>query len=168
MKKVGIYAGSFNPFHVGHADILRQAQRVFDEVIVAVGTNVEKEFIEKEPFPFNHPIFKNVCVNIYHGLFTDYLNNLEFNLEINFGEDKQFFFVRGLRNGDDMQYEQNQLAFMQEMCRHNIKPVFFITDRKYEHISSNALRALKKMSPQEYLKYVILPVPEPEPPKYGE
>jgi pantetheine-phosphate adenylyltransferase len=39
MKKIGVYAGSFNPFHVGHADILHQALEVFDEVILAIGNN---------------------------------------------------------------------------------------------------------------------------------
>lgn len=163
-RKVGVYAGSFNPFHVGHADIVKQALRVFDEVIVAIGVNTNKELIDREPFPFNHPVLEGVTVDQYGGLFTDYLNGLELNL----GETKDFYFIRGLRNGDDLQYEQNQLQFMQEMCRHSIKPVFFICDKKFSHVSSTALRALKKVAPEEYLKYAFRPVPTPEPTKYGD
>ncbi len=45
----------------------------------------------------------------------------------------------------------------------SLKTVFFICDRKFEHVSSRSLRALKKVSPDEYLKYVYLPVPHQDP-----
>ena len=48
-----------------------------------------------------------------------------------------------------------------------LRVVFFICDKKFEHVSSTAVRALKKVSEKEYLKYVFLPVPEKEPAKWG-
>jgi pantetheine-phosphate adenylyltransferase len=159
-RKLGVYAGSFNPFHVGHLDILRQAQRVFDHVIIAIGSNPDKAKEERLPFPTNNVALRDATVVTYSGLLTDYLNSLDFNTE------DEIFLVRGLRNGDDLQYEQNQLQFIEEMFP-SVNPVFFICNRKFGHISSSALKSLKKVSEKEYLKYVLLPAQEPEPSKYG-
>lgn len=161
-KKIGVYAGSFNPFHVGHLDILRQAQSVFDEVIVAVGKNPEKEGTAREPLPINNPALHGAKIVEYGGLLVDFLNALE----VGYGENYEYYLIRGLRNGDDLQYEQNQLQFLKGMFP-SLKTVFFVCDNKFGHISSSALRNLKKFSEKEYLKYVITPVRPPEPPKFG-
>ena len=160
-KKVGIYAGSFNPFHVGHLDILRQAQAVFVQVMIAVGRNPLKDGNEKEPLPDGNPALTGATIVQFSGLLTDYLNALDFE-----NEHFDVFLVRGLRNGDDLQYEQNQLQFIEEMYP-SVKAVFFICDRKFGHISSSSLRALKKVSEKEYEKYVLRPAPKPEGSKYG-
>src|SRR5579862_7280347 len=156
MKRIGIYAGSFNPFHVGHANILNQALDTFDEVIVALGRNPEKDGIDKEPFPFGNPILKTAKIERFRGLLTDYLSEVELA-----NEGSEVYLVRGLRNGDDLQMEQNQLQFMREMYP-SLKPVFFLGAREFEHISSTALRALKKIAEKEYEKYVYRPVLPPE------
>jgi pantetheine-phosphate adenylyltransferase len=145
-KKIGVYAGSFNPFHCGHANILHQAQEVFDEVIIAIGQNPIKNDT-KEEFPTGNPILKGAKVVVFEGLLSDYLTELT-----SYGD--EIFLIRGLRNGDDLQYEQNQLEFIKGMYP-PLKTVFFICDKKFEHISSTSLRALKKISEAEYSKYVF-------------
>ena len=163
-KKIGVYAGSFNPFHVGHADVLHQALQLFDEVIVAIGKNTDKvrEWGDRETFPENNPILGRAHVSYYNGLLSDFLNQIDNESD----GDNDIFLIRGLRNGADLQYEQNQLQFLKEMYA-GLRVAFFICDKKFEHVSSSALRSLKKASEKEYLKYVFLPVPEPERPKYG-
>jgi pantetheine-phosphate adenylyltransferase len=161
MKRIGIYAGTFSPWHVGHADILHQALDLFDEVIIALGRNPSKDNNEKEPFPTGHKILKNAKVVEFSGLLSDFLNEIDFN-----NEGSNVFLIRGLRNGEDLQYEQNQLQFIKEMYP-SLKTVFFICDKKFEHISSSALRNLKKVSETEYYKYVFEPVRPPEIHKYG-
>lgn len=161
-KKIGIYAGSFKPFTVGHADILRQALQTFDEVIVAIGKNPEKTDTDEFPFPTNNPVLGRAHVSYYDGLLSNFLNQID-----NEGDgDNDVYLIRGLRNGADLQYEQNQIQFLKEMYA-GLRVVFFICDKKFEHVSSTAVRALKGVSEKEYLKYVYLPVPEPEKPKYG-
>lgn len=161
-KRIGIYAGSFKPFTVGHADILRQALQTFDEVIVAIGKNPEKVDANEYPFPANNPILGKAHVAYYDGLLSDFLNKVDTDGD----GDNDIYLIRGLRNGADLQYEQNQIQFLKEMYA-GLRVVFFICDKKFEHVSSTAIRALKKVSEKEYLKYVFLPVPKPEPPKWG-
>ena len=155
MKRIGVYAGSFNPFHVGHADILHQAFEVFDEVMIAIGRNPEKDKEMIEVFPRGNPILGNAIVVTYSGLLSDFLNSLNF-----YGRGK-VFLIRGLRNGDDLQYEQNQIQFLKEMFP-QLKTTFFICNKKFEHVSSSSLRALKTFSEKEYQKYVFAPKMEPE------
>lgn len=151
-KKIGIYAGSFNPFHKGHANILHQAQEVFDEVIIAIGQNPKKSHIPREPFPDKHPILKGAKVVYYSGLLSDFLNTVDFN------SGDKISLVRGLRNGDDLQMEQNQIQYIKDMYP-SVRPVFFICDKGLEHIASSDLRALKSISEAEYQKYVFEQVP---------
>ena len=120
-KTVGVYAGSFNPFHCGHADILRQSLEVFDEVIVAIGRNPLKDN-DKEPFPYGNPVLKKAKVVEFNNLLSDFLKNLDLTTR---GE---IFLIRGLRNGEDLQYEQNQLQFIKGMYP-SLKTVFFICDK---------------------------------------
>ena len=161
MKKIGIYAGTFSPFHCGHADILHQAQNLFDEVIISIGRNPSKDWIEKEPFPVGHPLLGKAGVVEFTGLLSDYLNSVDME-----NEDAEIFLIRGLRNGDDLQMEQNQLQFIKEMYA-GLNVVFFICERKFEHISSSSLRALKKVSEKEYEQYVFRPPTPPEGAKFG-
>lgn len=160
MKRIGIYAGSFNPFHVGHADVLHQALNTFDEVIVALGRNPEKDSNAKEQFPIGHPVLKSAIIANFSGLLSDYLNEVEMA-----NDNSEVYLVRGLRNGDDLQMEQNQLQFIKEMYP-SVKPVFFLGAREFEHISSTSLRALKKVSESEYYKYVFRPPAPPEGKKF--
>ena len=146
-KKVGVYPGSFNPFTIGHANILHQSQKVFDEVIIALGRNPSKDGNDKEVFPYNNPVLGDAKVITFDGLLSDFLSGLD-------NGDCEVFLVRGLRNGEDLQYEQNQLQFIKEMYL-PLKTVFFICDKNLEHISSSALRALKKVSESEYKKYTF-------------
>lgn len=157
-KRLGIYAGSFNPFHVGHADVLHQALEVFDEVIVARGVNPSKvDIAEVDEFPTGHPVFRNASVVSFVGLLSDYLEMVEYE-----NPDAKVFLIRGLRNGADLQYEQNQSRFIRGMYA-ELRTTFFICDKEFEHISSSALRELKKLSPKEYQKYVFA---KPETPRY--
>src|SRR5688572_24427151 len=41
--KIGLFAGSFNPFHKGHFNVLQKAEKIFDKVIIAFGKNPEKQ-----------------------------------------------------------------------------------------------------------------------------
>ena len=131
--RVGIYAGTFNPFHIGHLSILEKAERMFDKVIVSVGVNPQKQ-----PRPRNSQILEALPfheVIWFDGLMVDLLE-----------QESQFSdvtLVRGLRNGYDLDYEMNQLCFMQKM-RPNTHAIYIPCDKELEHVSSSSLNSLRQ------------------------
>ena len=138
-----IYPGSFNPWHLGHEDILRKALGIFDEVVVARGINPEKEnktiiisnnqladAINGSLFDEdigNYKDYRVKCVT-FNGLLVDEVKKQNVNA-----------VIRGLRNGDDLQYEMNQQYWSEDLGL-KVPIVYFICDRKLSHISSSMLR----------------------------
>jgi pantetheine-phosphate adenylyltransferase len=141
--KVGIYSGSFDPFHLGHMDVLQKASLVFDKVIVAYGNNPEKGIRTIEiPTALNY-----FQVDTFSGLITDYISSIE-------NKNVDVTLVRGLRNGADLDYEANQLAFIKDI-KPSVKVVYIPCDKKYEHISSSAIRNLEKFDKELAKKYLV-------------
>lgn len=140
---IGIYAGSFNPFHNGHLNIVEKAEKIFDKIIIARGVNPEKQGQEKKksmPKALEFRQYEN-----FRGLLTSYLSQKE--------KDAEITLLRGLRNGDDLDYEVNQLRFMEEM-KPDIKMVFIVCDSNFEHISSSAIRNLERIEEGLGKKYL--------------
>lgn len=136
VPRIGIYAGSFNPFHIGHKNILEKASKLFDKVIVAVGNNPDKtrdlswdEFKKKinQTIPYNE-------IDYFDGALSDYVKEVEKYARVT--------LIRGLRNGYDFSYEINQLRFIEDMYGGTISVVFIPCDREYDYISSSAIRAV--------------------------
>ncbi len=130
--RVGIYAGTFNPFHIGHLHILEKAERMFDKVIVAEGVNPakngERDHRLVQTLPFHEVVF-------FDGLMVDLMEQESKYCDVT--------LVRGLRNGYDLDYEINQLCYMQEM-RPNTQTVYIPCDKKFEHVSSSMLKGLAR------------------------
>lgn len=141
--RVGVYPGSFNPLHNGHLNILHKAEKVFDKVIISQGINPEKEDHATDITRLN--VLKYRQTEKFRGLLTDYLTKKESDCDIT--------VVRGLRNGDDLDYEVNQLRFMEDM-KSDIKVIFIRCDKQFEHISSSAIRNLEKIGKGLGHKYV--------------
>jgi len=146
MTNLAIYPGSFNPFHMGHKNILEKIEKVFDHVIIAIGENPDKEnpgHIEevKKTIPNNK-------VETFSGFLSDYVKIKEedgFNVTI----------VRGLRNSADLDYEVNQMRFIQDQ-NPNVKFVFIVCDKEYDHISSCAIRSLEKIKKGSSIIYTTI------------
>lgn len=145
---MGLYPGSFDPFHVGHLDIVHQAIQVFDRVLVSKGVNPDKHPNNRYDLPFDVLRGLSVQMDEYDTLLTDHIKRWE-------KEEYDVTLVRGLRNGADLEYEQNLIAFLKEMYP-QIKVVAFYCDPKYRHISSSALRGIEKFSYEEFKKYAVL------------
>jgi pantetheine-phosphate adenylyltransferase len=141
--RIGIYAGSFNPFHTGHLNILQKSKPLFDKVIVAFGNNPEKEESEK--------VFPSCLDYIhrleYNGLITELIDEIEERGSI-------VTLIRGIRNGVDLSYESNQLSFIKDI-RPNTNVIYIPCDKEFEHISSSAIRNLMKFNKDLANKYLV-------------
>ncbi len=128
--KIAIYPGSFKPYHVGHDNILKKAERIFDKVIIACGKNPNKDDI---PYRIPETIRSTYQVDEYNGLLTDYVASKEYPVTV----------IRGLRDIHDLTAEITQYHWLQELMPH-VDVVSIFCDRDYEHVSSSAIRALEK------------------------
>ncbi|MFO0323045.1 MAG: adenylyltransferase/cytidyltransferase family protein [Bacteroidota bacterium] len=138
IPRIGLFAGSFNPFHKGHFNVLQKAEELFDKVIVAFGKNLEKN---ERTWKIPKTILNRQLIN-YNGLLTDYVESLPYEIII----------IRGLRNSTDFQYEQNQYRYLQEL-KPGIKVVNIFCDKEFEHISSSGIRTLEKYD--KHQKYLL-------------
>ena len=130
--KRALFPGSFDPITLGHFDIIRRALALFDEIVVAIGVNGDKnymftveqrkEFIEKafadEP---------KVKVSTYQGLTVDYCREI----------DAQFI-LRGLRNPADFEFEKAIAHTNRTLSK--IETVFLLTAARTSFISSSIVR----------------------------
>lgn len=134
--KIAVFPGSFDPITLGHLDIVERAIPLFDQIIVAIGTNAakkymwnleeRKEFIEKT-FA-NHP---SVVVKTYEGLTADFCKN----------EGAQYI-LRGLRNTTDFNYEQTIAQANYKV--NGVDSLFIICSPEYSHISSSIVRDISR------------------------
>ena len=138
-RRVGVYAGSFLPFHIGHLSVLRKAERMFDKVIVAQGINPEKKGIDRERFDNVSDVLAHHQVERYSGKLVDFMNGLQ-------SEYCEPVLVRGLRNGYDLSQEVNFVQFLNDQTEWmDIPPipiVYIHCEKELEHISSSAVRML--------------------------
>jgi pantetheine-phosphate adenylyltransferase len=155
MKNLAIYAGSFNPFHIGHLNIVEKGEKVFGHgnVLVAIGINPSKTQIS-DLVDVNGKL-KSETLSIKISRPVEFYNCFlhEF-IELKEKEGYNVILIRGLRNGDDLSYENNQLRFMQEF-KPDVKSVFIMCDKEFEHISSSAIRQLESFSQGSGKKYLL-------------
>lgn len=133
MNKRAVYPGTFDPITYGHVDIVRRAAKVFDEVIVAVAHNPQKEPL----LPFAERIkivkdavsgIKNVRVDSFEGLSVKYVKSK--NIQI---------ILRGLRMISDFEYEF-QMALTNRNLDKTIETIFMMPSEEYSFVSSKLIK----------------------------
>lgn len=129
--RVGVYAGSFNPMHMGHMDIVCQGERIFDKVAIAVGKNIDKNADQDECLANAAAAFPYHQVEKYEGLLSEHLKGFK---------NQNVTLIRGLRNGMDFQKEVDKLKWMKALC--GIPTIFLYSHASFEHVSSTAIREL--------------------------
>ena len=129
--KIGALVGSFNPFTIGHFDILQKAQSIFDEVILVKAKNLTKnnEVINQDLFKLNYYRFVETNEPI-----IDFIKSHSYKITL----------IRGLRNNSDFQAELNYQSFLRDIYS-DINIVNIFTELKYQHISSSSVRELIKI-----------------------
>ena len=89
----------------------------------------------------------DVPVEVYNTFLHELIEKKE-------SEGYNVILVRGLRNGDDLNYEDNQLKYIKDFKK-DINVVFLRCDEEFEHISSSAIRQLESFRPGSADKYLV-------------
>lgn len=137
MKRTALFPGSFDPFTAGHLNILKRALTMFDEVVVAVGVNIDKKGYfpnEKRVEIIRQAIsgMERVRVVTYDNLTIDTCRSLGIR-----------HIVRGVRNMIDFETERS-IADANRKLAPEIETIIIPTAQDYAHISSTAVRDLLK------------------------
>ena len=114
--KIAAFCGTFDPVTYGHLDIIERASKLFDELVVFISPNSDKnnEFTEARRLAWLNESTKhlsNVTCKIQSGLVVEACKSVNATV-----------LVRGIRNGVDCTYEQN-MAFMNARLDENIETV---------------------------------------------
>ena len=133
MKKA-MFPGSFDPITIGHCEIIEKACEIFDELIVSVGNNSDKDykFSLDQRLKFISDEFKNnskVYVEKYEGLTVDFCKTKNIK-----------HIVRGLRNPADFEFEKKIALFNNSL--ENVETIFFLTSPNNAFISSSMVREI--------------------------
>lgn len=133
MRKIAVYAGSFDPMTYGHLDIIKRAARIFDKVIVAVARNIEKKplFTAKERVDMIRLAIRNmpnVVVDDFNGLAVSYVSKSGAKV-----------LIRGLRAVSDFEYEF-QMALTNRKLNEKIETIFLMPNEAYSYLSSTLIK----------------------------
>jgi len=132
--KVALFPGTFDPFTLGHLSLVERGLQLVDEIIIAIGINLEK----KTFFPLEQRIEMiarlfdsnpKVKIRSYNETTVDFAKEMNAR-----------FILRGIRSVNDFEYEKNIADINREIA--GIETFVLFTEPKYTHISSSIVREL--------------------------
>jgi pantetheine-phosphate adenylyltransferase len=131
--KTALFAGSFDPFTVGHKDIVVRALALFDKIIIGIGYNANKTdfFPVEKRIRWIEKTFDNmeaVEVRSYEGLTTDFAKEIGAQ-----------YLLRGIRTSADFEYERS-IAQTNKQIAPELESVFLLTAPEYTPITSTIVR----------------------------
>ncbi len=133
MEKIAVFPGSFDPFTIGHEEIVRRGLKLFDKIIIAVGLNpVKKEFLSTDcRIRLIKKAFEDtdrVSVEPYSGLTVDFCERVNSHI-----------IIRGLRTAADFEYER-AVGQANRAMDGRIETVFIPTSTIHTFVSSTIVR----------------------------
>jgi len=134
--RTAIFPGTFDPFTLGHASIIKRGLFLFDRIIIAVGVNGSKQTmfsmdqrIEQIKACYTHE--PRIEVRSYEGMTVDFAR-----------QEHAGFILRGVRSLGDFEYERLLSDVNRKISK--IDTVFLFTEPEYSSIQSNVVRELLK------------------------
>jgi pantetheine-phosphate adenylyltransferase len=133
-----IYPGSFDPVTNGHLDVVERARKLFDEVIVAVAHNDEKQPL----FPLKERLdllqetvgrISNVRIAQFEGLLVEFAR-----------VEKAGAVIRGLRAVSDFEFEF-QMALMNRKLNAGVETIFLMPKEDYTYLSSRIVKEIARL-----------------------
>ena len=142
--RTAVYTGSFDPVTLGHQSVIQRSAKLFDEVVVAVGLNVEKQMLfstdeRVELLQSVTDALANVRVTTFDGLAVDYVRSIGSRV-----------MIRGLRPLTDTAGEFTMMMANRQLDQ-EIETVFLMSDEQFAHVSSSLIKQITPLSSNERL-----------------
>lgn len=147
MNNKAVFAGTFDPFTLGHYEIAARASKQFSTLYVAVADGNQSKTckfgIKKrlKIAQLSLSEFKNITVVPFKGFLVDFMRENGINV-----------MIRGLRNVGDFEYERN-LFNVYKSQNSNVEACYFISGNEFSHISSSLVRDVMELG-GDISKYV--------------
>ena len=153
-KKIGVFAGTFDPITIGHEEVIKKASELFDSLVVAICINEEKHTMfgvetRLEMVKTICKKYKN-CSAVYHeGMLVDLMKEIGAK-----------YYIRGVRNIADFEYESKMHFFNKKLYK-DLITIFIPCDEELSSVSSTNVRDaiknggdLKEFLPLEVLEII--------------
>jgi len=142
MPQFAVYPGSFDPFTLGHLDVVQRASRLFDRLVVGVGINLEKQ-----------PLFTAAERVELIRLSTEHLDNIEIltyqGLTVKFVQQiGAKIMIRGVRPITDIPAELTMMMANRRLAP-DIETLFMIADGELAHVSSSLIKEIAPIADEE-------------------
>jgi len=133
-----IYPGSFDPVTNGHVDVIERARKLFDEIVVAVAVNDQKQpfFTLDERLGFLRQVtaqLEGVKVEPLDGLLVEFA-----------AQQNAHAVVRGLRAISDFEFEF-QMALMNRKLEASVETIFLMPKEEYTYLSSRIVKEIARL-----------------------
>lgn len=134
MQRICLFPGTFDPFTLGHLDIVQRALPLFDKLIIGIGKNASKQpmFSAEQRLEWVQQIFKEmknkVEALVYEGLTVDCCKSVQAK-----------FILRGIRYVSDFEYEK-VIADMNRCLDPTIETIFLTCSPQYTSVASTLVR----------------------------
>ena len=140
---LAVYPGSFDPFSLGHRDILLRSLKIFDQVVIAVGVNQNKKtlftaeervkMIEKEVNEIKLDNNNIVKVECFEGLIVDLAS-----------KHNAKSLIKGVRGPVDYDYEAQMAGMNTVMCP-DLETIFLMSKPEFSFIHSSLVKQISLM-----------------------
>eukprot|EP00916_Digyalum_oweni_P017337 GHVL01028366.1.p2 GENE.GHVL01028366.1~~GHVL01028366.1.p2 ORF type:complete len:159 (-),score=20.91 GHVL01028366.1:917-1393(-) len=136
MRNIALFPGSFDPFTIGHENIVLSAIDLFDEIIIGIGTNTTKVYF----YPINQRMewieelfaeHTKIKVVQFSGLSVDFSKKINAN-----------YILRGIRTAADFEYERAIAQVNKNMS--GIESVFLLTTPEHTPVASSIVKDIIK------------------------
>jgi pantetheine-phosphate adenylyltransferase len=155
MCRRAVYMGSFDPITLGHLNIIERGSRLVDELIVGVGTNIDKQalFTADERVELIRRVtakLPNVQVRAFSGLAVRFVR-----------ECRAKVIVRGIRSLSDIDAEFT-MSLANRTLDPDIETIFLMADGEFSHLSSSLIKQIMPMADDEELARFVPPAIVPD------